>query len=97
MSVDGFLDSYVGSNSSDSVIVTSVWAWIKPFAPFNTRQDIKKQILIFVLAQHNNDKPCIVCQKYSVRIHAEHINREARNARTASFWMHVFRYVELCC
>jgi hypothetical protein len=47
--------------SSDSVILISIWAWMKLFAPINSRQDTKNQILIDVLVQHSTDKPYIVC------------------------------------
>lgn len=55
-----YLDSCVGNVSSGSVILISIWSWIKPFAPINSRQGTKNQILIFVLAKHRTDKPYIV-------------------------------------
>jgi hypothetical protein len=56
-----YLDYCVSNRSSYPLILNSISAWIKPFSPINTRQGTTKQNRIVVLAQHNTDKPCIVC------------------------------------
>jgi hypothetical protein len=56
-----YLDCCVGKESSGLVILISICSWIKPFAPINSRQGTKNQILIFILAKHSTDKPYIVC------------------------------------